>query len=93
MSTIGLLSIVVSVPLLGASVYLLWRGFRHNQYAKAVSGAVPSDAEASPRDLVVVEGVIDGSVDGATLESGMSATPCVAYSERRTTKKGLRQRG
>ena len=86
MSTIDLLSTVTGVLLLGASAFLLWNGRQHYRYATAISEAVPFDAAASLRDLVVVDGVVEGPLDGATLESGMSGTPCVAYSARRTTK-------
>ena len=85
-----LAAIGAGVLVIGVSAYLLWSGLRNYRYGKAIAGAVPFDATSTLPDLVVVEGVVNGPVDGASLESGMSATPCVAYSERRTTKKAHR---
>ncbi len=87
MATIESLATIVGVLLLGTSAYLVWSGFNRYQQGSAIADAVPFDAASTMRDLVVVDGIVDGPLDGAHLESGMSATPCVAYSERRITKK------
>lgn len=87
MATIEILATIVGLLLLGTSAYLLWTGFNGYQQASAIADAVPFDGASTIRDLVVVDGIVDGPLDGASLESGMSATPCVAYSERRITKK------
>ena len=87
MITIESLGVIGGVLLLGASSYLLWSGVNRYQQGSAIAEAVPFDGESTIRDLVFVDGIVDGPLDGAQLESGMSATPCVAYAERRITKK------
>lgn len=87
MTDIELLAGGAGVLVLGISVVLLWRGVTKYRWSSALADAVPFDAEPTASAMVAIEGVIDDLADGQPLESRMSATPCVAYSARRITKR------
>ena len=77
----------ISVVLLGVSGYQLVNGIRGFRLGNSLSVATPLSERTAAGELTVVEGTVEGPVDGSFLESGYSGSKCVAYATTKIKQK------